>query len=81
MKVKVTKREREVRSSILATSSFASFLGCNFIKIIQISSMLKIQIFRHISFFKLTSENLEYILNKKIPRYSLNRNPTEVSEG
>jgi hypothetical protein len=40
--------------------------------------MLRIQILGHISFFKLTSEYLGYILKKKIPSYKLNRNPTEV---
>jgi hypothetical protein len=51
IKVKV-----EVRGLILGRSSFAS------INIIKIPSISRIQILRHISFFKLTSEYLEYIL-------------------
>jgi hypothetical protein len=42
--------------------------------------MFRIQILRHIPFFMLTSEYLEYILKKEISRYKLKSNPTEVSE-
>jgi hypothetical protein len=49
------------------------FPGYYFMNIIKIPSMLRIQILHHISFFKLRSEYLEYIL-------ILNKDPTEVSE-
>jgi hypothetical protein len=75
------RMKREVRGSILESCSLASFFWMLFISIIKILSILWIKILRHISFFKLTSVYLEYILQKEIPRYKLNRNSTEVSEG
>jgi hypothetical protein len=80
MKVKFTKVKCGVRGSNLGISFFASFFGMSFFKIIKIASNLPIQILGHISFFKLTSEYLEYILKKEVPRYKLNRNPTEFSK-
>jgi hypothetical protein len=52
----------EVRGAILGNCSFASFFQMLLIRNIKIPSMLFIQISRHISFFKLTPEYLEYIL-------------------
>jgi hypothetical protein len=42
---------------------------------------LRIQTLRHLLFFKLMPEYLEYILKKEVSRYKLNRNPTEDSKG
>jgi hypothetical protein len=52
-----------------------------FTGIIKIPLMLRIKVLSHVLFSNPTSEYLEYILKKEIPRYKLNRNPTEVSEG
>jgi hypothetical protein len=59
---------------------FYCFTGSYFLKLSKFLQY-RIQILRLISFLKLTSEFLEYILKMEIPRYKLNRNLTEVSEG
>jgi hypothetical protein len=71
--------KREARESEVLL--LLHFLVCYFVGIIKIPSMLGIQILRNISFFKLTSEYLEYILRKELPEHKLKRDHTEVSEG
>jgi hypothetical protein len=74
IKVKVAMRETwsEVRfSEILLLLHFSEYY---LFIIIKIPSISRIQILRHIPFFKLTSEYLEYILEKEY----LGTNWTEI---
>jgi hypothetical protein len=61
IKVKVMRETRGQRFDP-GSSTFAPFLGYYLFNIIKISSISRIQILRHIPFFKLTSEYLEYFL-------------------
>jgi hypothetical protein len=77
----------EIMVKVDELDPFSEFLlllhksGCYLFNIIKIPSISRIQILRRIPFFKLTSEYLDYIQEKAIPRYKLNRVPMEVSEG
>jgi hypothetical protein len=73
--------KREVRGSSLRSSFCASFFGMLFYKHHSDFFNVTYPDFTHISFFKQTSEYLEYILEKKVSGYKLNRDPTEVSKG
>jgi hypothetical protein len=78
----VHRMKCEVRGLIFREFFFSFiFSDVPLLESFQISSMLRIHISRHTSFFNTMSEYFEYIPKKEILGYKLKSDPKELSEG